>query len=135
MTSLTNTSNVKIAHAALWTTDIERLCSFWARLFGVSVGDLYVSKNRQGFKSRFMKFKEGPTIEVMTGPWVTEQAPHEAIGYAHLAISVGSKEEVDRLATTMKAEAALVSGPRLTGDGYYEAVIRDPDGNLIEITS
>lgn len=29
----------------------------------------------------------------------------------------------------------LLSGPRTTGDGYYESVVQDPEGNLVEITT
>ena len=134
MTTIDHKPKVTIAHAAIWTTDLDRMCAFWREVFGVSVGELYESKNRVGFKSRFLSVAAGPTIEVMTGPWVGERERHEAVGYAHLAISLGSEAEVDRLATLMRAEQRLVSGPRWTGDGYYEAVILDPDSNLVEVT-
>jgi len=54
---------------------------------------------------------------------------------AHLAISVGSKEKVDELTEKLRADGYTVAGnPRLTGDGYYESVVFDPEGNRIEIT-
>ena len=71
-------------------------------------------------------------IELMEGPWVTPH-PGEATGWAHIAYSTGSSEAVDRLAARFEADGLLVSVPRTTGDGYYEAVIRTPDGTLIEI--
>jgi len=125
----------RIAHVALWTTDLETTCRFWERVFGADVGPLYASRNRPGFKSRFLKFAEGPTFEVMTGPWVGTSDDTERAGYAHVAISVGTEDEVNRLASLMKLDEALVSGPRWTGDGFYEAIIRDPGGALIEITT
>ncbi|HBB6728349.1 TPA: glyoxalase/bleomycin resistance/extradiol dioxygenase family protein, partial [Citrobacter freundii] len=55
--------------------------------------------------------------------------------WVHLAISVGGNENVDAVAMQAQKQGILVSGPRTTGDGYYEAVIKDPDGNLIEIVA
>lgn len=126
---------MQIAHVALWTLDLDRICDFWARSFGAKVGPLYESRNRPGFRSRFLSLDGGATFEVMTGPWVGPQAPFESRGYAHVALSLGSREAVDELAAKMQEEGALVAAPRQTGDGFYEAVLRDPDGNLIEITA
>lgn len=131
----TGRSVPRIAHVALWMTDLQATCRFWERVLGADVGPLYASRNRPGFKSRFLKFAEGPTFEVMTGPWVASGEDTGKAGYAHIAISVGSEEDVNRLASLMKLEEALVSTPRWTGDGFYEDVIRDPGGALIEITT
>jgi len=125
----------RIAHVALWTTDLDETTRFWERVFGITAGPVYKSRNRPGFESRFVPFAEGPSFEIMTGPWVTVEDDVERVGYAHLAISVGSEEEVNRLVSLMVQEHALVSGPRWTGDGFDEAVIRDPGGALIEITT
>lgn len=72
----------------------------------------------------------------MTKPGLTNHAPdNNTSGWVHLAISVGGSENVDAMAMRAKEQGILVSDPRTTGDGYYEAVIRDPDGNLIEIVA
>jgi lactoylglutathione lyase len=64
------------------------------------------------------------------------KSPGEASRSAHLAISVGSRTAVDRLVKEMEAAGVrIVSAPRITGDGYYEAVIADTEGNLLEITA
>ncbi|HCR5088022.1 TPA: glyoxalase/bleomycin resistance/extradiol dioxygenase family protein, partial [Enterobacter hormaechei subsp. xiangfangensis] len=55
----------------------------------------------------------------------------EFVGWAHIAINVGSKAQVDSMAA--QASGSLLSAPRMTGDGFYEAVIADPDGNRIEL--
>ena len=53
----------------------------------------------------------------------------------HLAISLGSKEKVDTLTERLRKNGVRIIGePRTTGDGYYESVIADPEGNLIELT-
>ena len=127
---------MRIAHVALWTADLERLCGFWADIFGATVGDLYQSARRPGFSSRFLYLKDGPSIEIMQGPWINGQDQQgERQGYAHLALSLGSREAVDALATKAAASGILLSPARMTGDGFYEAVLEDPDGNPIEITA
>lgn len=125
---------MKISHVALWTQDIDRICAFWEQALGVSVGPLYESCNRPGYRSRFLCFNGGAEIEIMSGPWVGVTSGIEAQGYAHVAISLGSKEAVDTLAEKMRVLGFLHAAPRKTGDNFYEAVLHDPDGNLIEIT-
>ncbi|WP_227751836.1 VOC family protein [Tabrizicola oligotrophica] len=126
---------IRVAHVALWTPDIDRLCAFWTLAFGAEVGPLYQSRNRPGYLSRFLRFGDGAEIEVMSGPWVGPAFVAEAQGYAHVALSLGSKAAVDALAERMRPHGALKAAPRSTGDGFYEAILCDPDGNLIEITA
>lgn len=127
---------MKIAHVALWTTDIDAQARFWSEWFHAEAGELYISKNRPGFTSRFLKLPEGPTLEVMSLPRLPAgPADKEHGGWAHIALDVGDKQAVDALAQRGKAAGILLSGPRMTGDGFYEAVLEDPDGNLVEITA
>jgi lactoylglutathione lyase len=66
-------------------------------------------------------------------PMAKPEAQH--FGFTHLSFSVGSKEKVDSLTHQMSTEGVPVVGqPRTTGDGYYESVVLDPEGNRIEIT-
>ncbi|NLH81520.1 MAG: glyoxalase/bleomycin resistance/extradiol dioxygenase family protein [Phyllobacteriaceae bacterium] len=128
---------MRIAHVALWTADLDASAAFWARHFGAEVGDAYVSRNRPGFRSRFARLEGGTSIELMTGPWV-EDAPidaRERAGWVHVAISLGSEAAVDELARRLATEEALISPPRRTGDGYYEAVAKTPEGALVEIVA
>lgn len=56
-------------------------------------------------------------------------------GFIHLAFSVGSKEKVDELTQQLANDGfKVISGPRTTGDGYYESCIIGIEGNQIEIT-
>lgn len=127
---------MKIAHVALWSLDIETLAAFWVRYFGARIGEKYISQNRPGFTSRFVTLTEGPTIELMSLPALESGVNgKELCGWAHIALNVGDKTQVDRLAKQANEQGILVSGPRMTGDGFYEAVLKDPDGNLIEITA
>jgi lactoylglutathione lyase len=128
---------MRIDHLAVWTKDLERLREFYVRYFEVDVGQRYDSANHPGFSSYFLRFGNGGArLELMTFPELAAAAPHPALGYPHVAIGVGSRDAVDALIHRMTADRVpVVTAPHLTGDGYYEAVIRDPDGNLVEITT
>lgn len=127
---------VRIAHVALWTRDLDRAAGFWREQFGAVVGPLYASMRRPGFTSRFITLAEGPSLELMSAPWIgPDDGPAERSGWAHVALSLGSADAVRNAADRLEALGLLVSAPRMTGDGFYEALIRDPDGNLIELTT
>ena len=127
---------MKVAHVALWTRDLEQQAQFWVTFFDAKINEKYCSKSNPGFESYFVKIGEDIAIELMTKPGLTKHAPdNNTSGWVHLAISVGGSENVDAMAMRAKEQGILVSGPRTTGDGYYEAVIHDPDGNLIEIVA
>ncbi|WP_113632966.1 VOC family protein [Pectobacterium peruviense] len=127
---------MKVAHVALWTADLVAQAAFWQEFFAAQVGEKYVSRNRPGFESHFVQLSEGASIELMTLPVLAEAFTNkEGCGWAHVAISVGSKADVEALASKAAERGILVASPRMTGDGFYEAIVSDPDGNLIEITS
>ena len=127
---------MKIAHMALRTRDLERQARFWVSFFDGVINEKYCSKTNPGFESYFVNIGEDIAIELMTKPGLTHPVPdNNTSGWVHLALSVGGAGHVDALAIRAKEQGILVSGPRTTGDGYYEAVIQDPDGNLIEIVA
>jgi lactoylglutathione lyase len=116
-----------IEHVAAWVSDLERARAFYERWFGTKEGPRYESARRP-FQSHFLAFGEGARLELMA-------APQEAPRLAHIAVSVGSREAVDALITRMRSGGVTtLSEPRETGDGYYEAVIADSEGNVLEIT-
>jgi lactoylglutathione lyase len=129
---------VRIDHIALWTNDLERCKRFYSKYFGANVGARYVNE-KKGFEYYFLSISDGARIEIMktsvlnpigTGPGA------QRLGFTHIAISLGSEQLVDALTAQIKAAAyPIVDGPRRTGDGYYESVVLDPDGNRIEITA
>jgi len=121
-------SGAHIEHVAAWVLDLERARSFYERWFHAASTPEYSSAKRE-FRSRFLSLDGGSRLELMVSP---QEAPRPA----HIAISVGSRPAVDRLVTEMeKAGVQILSAPRVTGDGYYEAVIADSEGNLVEITA
>lgn len=127
---------MKIAHMALWTRDLEKMRDFYVKYFHCTHGKKYHNPNKQ-FTSYFLSFEEGCPLEIMHKPGLENQPQNgkELFGYAHLAISVGSKSRVDELTRQLEVDGYPVVGqPRTTGDGYYESVVADPEGNLVEIT-
>ncbi|MFT3721473.1 VOC family protein [Pseudorhodoferax sp.] len=127
---------VRIAHVALWTDDLDAAAAFWTQYFGACVGAPYHSRRRPGFVSRFVQLPGGGAgIELMAGPWVAPAAGGEQAGWDHIAVSLGDAQAVDRLAARCGTDGCLVSAPRTTGDGFYEAVVAMPGGARVEITS
>ena len=128
---------MRLDHFALWTPELERLRAFYERYFGARSGALYRSATRAGFASYFLTFPDGGArLELMSVPELGTAHGDPVAGYAHLAVSVGSRTAVTALAARLEADGYRVaSGPRQTGDGYFEAVVLDPDGNAVEITA
>lgn len=127
---------MRIDHVAVWTTDLERLRAFYVDHFGATAGAKYANP-RKGFESYFLSFSDGPRLELMSTVGLAgTAAAGPQPGYAHFALAVGSEALVDALTEKLqKAGVLVVDGPRRTGDGYYESVVLDPDGNRIEITA
>ena len=126
---------MRIEHAAMYVNDIEAEKEFFTRYFGAAAGEMYHNKNT-GFSSYFLSFDGGARLELMTAPELQDMdKPGLRPGFAHLAFSVGSCKEVDALTKRLRADGyAVVSGPRVTGDGYYESCVLDAEGNRIEMT-
>jgi len=126
---------MRIEHVAIWTRDLERLKSFYETYFEVTAGAKYASTNRP-FESCFLSFASGARLELMRLPDLADaDRSRGTIGLAHLALSTGSRETVNALSRRLRADGyTIVDGPRVTGDGYYESVVLDPDGNRIELT-
>jgi lactoylglutathione lyase len=128
---------MKIEHVAIWVKDIDKVCEFYRKYFGGVVHPIYHNPAKQ-FTSRFVTFESGARLEVMHRPDIcltTGNTNEEHPSFAHISFSVGSKEEVDRLTRQMSDDGIQVIGePRTTGDGYYESVVLDPEGNRVEIT-
>ena len=152
---------MKIEHVAIWVKDIDKVCEFYRKYFGGVVQPLYHNPAKQ-FTSRFITFEDGARLEIMHRPDVSDNVgtltesksdmltlDHAGVQahrrdtrhrmfhveQFHISFSVGSKEKVDSLTQQMSDDGITIVGqPRTTGDGYYESVVLDPEGNRIEIT-
>lgn len=126
---------MRIEHIALYVNDLEAAKSFFERYFEARVGELY-HNTTTGFRSYFLSFSDGARLEIMNKPEMSDtEKPLARTGYIHLAFSVGSRDAVDALTAQLAADGfEVVSGPRTTGDGYYESCVIALEGNQIEIT-
>ena len=124
-----------IEHVALFVNDLESARDFFIKYLGATSNDMYHNK-KTGFRSYFLSFDGGARLEIMNKPEVCDSLRNPAqTGYAHIAFSVGSKEKVDSPTAELKAAGyEVASGPRITGDGYYESCIVAIEDNQIEIT-
>jgi len=122
-------------HIAMYVNDLDSAREFFIKYFGASANDGYHNA-KTDFRSFFLTFEDGARLEIMSKPEMAD-APKELsrTGYVHIAFSVGSKERVDSLTSLLITDGyEVTSGPRTTGDGYYESCIVGIEGNQIEIT-
>ena len=126
---------MRIEHVAMYVNDLEKTSDFFVKYFHAVSGEKYYNRTTE-FQSYFLTFGDGARLEIMNRPDVAdEEKSLTRTGYIHLAFSLGSKGAVDALTDKLKNDGyPVVSGPRTTGDGYYESCIVGPEGNLIEIT-
>lgn len=126
---------MRIEHIAMYVNDLEKTRDFFIKYFQAVSNEGYHNKKTE-FRSYFLSFDDGARLEIMKKPVMEDCEKHLArTGYIHIAFSLGSKEAVDELTETMKNDGyEVISGPRTTGDGYYESCIVGIEGNQIEIT-
>ncbi|PZX58255.1 lactoylglutathione lyase [Algoriphagus ratkowskyi] len=127
---------MKIEHLAIWVHDLEQMKNWYCHSFAMTAGEKY-ENHTKGFSSYFLSFSSGTRLELMKRIDILESShPRGMIsGLAHFAISVGSKEKVLSMTENFRdIGISIIGEPRTTGDGYFESVIEDPEGNWIEIT-
>lgn len=129
---------MKIEHLAFWVDDLEIMKAFYVKYLGVTAGDKYTNEKNQ-YTAYFLDFGEDKTrLEIMHKPNITDTVGQRGLakGIAHFAISVGGKDKVRELTERLRKDGYTVySEPRTTGDGYYESVVLDPEGNYLEISA
>ena len=126
---------MRIGHIAMYVNDLEKAKAFFVKYFDAVSNEGYHNKTTD-FRSYFLRFADGARLEIMKKPIMEDcEKTLTRTGYIHIAFSVGSKEAVDQLTERMKKDGYdVISGPRMTGDGYYESCIIGIEGNQIEIT-
>jgi len=128
---------MKLDHVAIWAVDIELMRSFYEKYFDARSSSKYENE-RKRFSSYFLTLPGGGRLELMHRPDIQRLSDsprsHEFIGYAHLGVELGSRDAVDTLTWRLQSDGfPLLDGPRRTGDGYYESMVADPEGNRIVI--
>ncbi len=124
-----------IEHIAMYVNDLEATRDFFIKYFNAKSNDGYHNKSTE-LRSYFLSFGSGARLEIMNRPKLKDDEKSlTRIGYSHIAFSLGSKSAVDKLTEKLKNDGYdVISGPRTTGDGYYESCIVGIEGNQIEIT-
>lgn len=127
---------MNIEHLAIWVQDLEAMKSFYCQYFDLTASERY-HNDKKSFTSYFLSFGSGARVELMHRPDIAEYKGDKSMltGLAHFAISLGSKKAVDQLTEIFRNDGfTIVGAPRTTGDGYYESVVLDPEGNTLELT-
>ena len=126
---------MKIEHIAMYVNDLEKARSFFMQYLGARSNEGYHNP-RTDFRSYFLSFDDGARLEIMNKPGMKdEEKAQSRTGYIHIAFSLGSKERVDMLTQKLREDGyKVISGPRTTGDGYYESCMIGIEGNQIELT-
>ena len=128
---------MQIVHIAIWSENIEKLKDFYIEYFDCSAGEKYLNP-KTGFESYFLVFDGEMRLELMQKPGIAKCVDIDRglrSGLAHIAISAGSRGCVDALTERLRSAGfRVVSEPRMTGDGYYESCVLDPECNRVEIT-
>ncbi len=126
---------MELDHIAIWTNDLEKVKYFYLKYFTCKASKKYENAGKQ-FSSYFLTFPNGIRIELMHRMDITRRENRDGIGLTHLAINMGTAEKVDSLTARLKKDGYSIEGrPRVTGDGYYESVVLDPENNRIELTA
>lgn len=126
---------MRIEHIAMYVNDLEKTKDFFVKYFNAISNEGYHNQ-KTAFRSYFLSFEDGARLEIMKKPQMEDgEKSLNRTGYIHIAFSLGGKEAVDELTEKLKKDGyTIVSGPRTTGDGYYESCIVGIEGNQIEIT-
>ena len=136
VSSLLKKQNMRLGHLAVWTNDLERLKTFYETYFGAVANKKYVNPKRK-FSSYFLSFQGDTTLELMHIPEMQSRPSSRdfiGVGLAHFAFDVDSREAVEQMAKRLKTDGyECKSVPCMTGDGFYECAVYDPDGNIVEI--
>lgn len=122
-------------HVSLCTTNLEEMVAFYKKYFGAVEHTVYENP-KTGVQIYTLQFDKGVLLEIMTRPGCVIKPPERGTGYTHIAMSTGGRDEVDFITGRLEDDGhTIVSAPRITGEGYYESTVQDPDGNWIEINT
>ncbi|MFA6402772.1 MAG: VOC family protein [Salinivirgaceae bacterium] len=135
----TKTNFMTLEHVAIWTENLEKLKEYYTKYFGGISNEKYTNEKNE-YQSYFITFKSGARLEIMTKPNIPDNTNDTIIkqhkGIIHLAFGAGTKKEVEDKANELQtAGFKILSGPRFTGDGYFEFETLDPDNNRLEVTA
>ena len=125
-----------IEYPTILIKDIEKMEVFYLKFFEVNANEKYFNSIKK-ISSYFLSFSSEARSELMHRPDISKhlEGLEQNLGFAHFAVALGSKQMVDDLTHTLRVKGYSILGERrTTGNGYYESVVADPEGNQIELT-
>ena len=130
--------NANVNHIGVYVKDLQKIADFYTKYFNGKLSQPGYHNPKKNFTSHLITFESGARLEIMHQPnikEVKEEPKAQHMGFIHISFSIGSKENVDKLAEKLKADGYdIIDGPRTTGDGFYEACVLDPENNRVEFT-
>ncbi|ELP84150.1 hypothetical protein EIN_471130 [Entamoeba invadens IP1] len=125
---------ITINHISMYTTNLEDTKNFFITFFNATPNKKYHNP-KTGLSTYFLSFADSQVkLEIMTKPDLSTDCGIHT-GLNHIAFSLNCKERVDELTKQLSENGyKTLSGPRTTGDGYYESCVEGPEGILIELT-
>lgn len=127
---------MKIDHIAIYVENLEATKEFFIKYFNATANNLYHNPKTE-LSTYFLSFEDNTRLEIMSRPnMIKTEFNLYCQGFIHLSFSLGNKEKVNELTARLKNDGyKILSGPRTTGDGYYESCVLGPENNILELVA
>ena len=127
---------MKIDHIAIYVENLEATKEFFIKYFNATANNLYHNPKTE-LSTYFLSFEDNTRLEIMSRPnMIKTEFNLYRQGFIQLSFSIGNKEKVNELTARLKNDGyKILSGPRTTGDGYYESCVLGPENNILELVA
>lgn len=127
---------MKIDHIAIYVENLETTKEFFIKYFNATANNLYHNPKTE-LSTYFLSFEDNTRLEIMSRPnMIKTEFNLYRQGFIHLSFSLSNKEKVNELTARLKNDGyKILSGPRTTGDGYYESCVLGPENNILELVA
>lgn len=128
---------MRLHHVGIEVQDVYEMERFYRIALGFSVEYRYVSQNTPGLRTVFLRRGEA-TLELLERPRPQGDgflAARAALPPNHVALEVDDVDAAYVAALAPGLPGVTGRPPRATGDGFREAELRDPEGNVVELSA
>jgi HAD superfamily hydrolase (TIGR01509 family) len=116
-------------HVGIEVRDLFALELFYRTALGFTERYRYVSARQAGLRTVFLE-RDGFELELLERP---REAGWRPGLQGHLSLEVDDVDAEHARLAALAWPGVTLSPPRTTGDGFREAELRDPEGNVIEL--